>query len=279
MLSQVEKAEVLLELHHGLQPLLLVNAWDAASARIVESCGYPAVATTSAGIAYLEGFADGQAIGREGMLAGVARVVAHVSVPVTADMEGGYGETVDDAIATAVGVIAAGAVGLNFEDGATGSADPLLDTQLQARRIAAIRRVAEDSGVPLVINARTDTYLREVGDPKDRLRLTLERAGAYAAAGADSIFVPGVADAYTIRELVSGVGLPLNVLCNERSPSLAELASLGVKRISFGAWTIGHALRAFQRFALAARERPEGPFAPDRMTHSQLNALCEHPKG
>lgn len=273
MTSQADKAARLRALHHANEPLVLVNAWDAASARIVESCGFPAIATTSSGVANLEGFRDGHYIGREAMLAGVARVVRAVSVPVTADMENGYGTTLDDAIATARGVIDAGAVGLNFEDGITDGHAPLIDTEIQTRRIRAIRETAQERGVPLVINARTDTYLKSVGDAGARLAATLERAKAYVSAGADCIFVPGVADETTIGALVRGVGAPLNVLASERAPSIAQLQRLGVRRVSFGGWPFGHAMLSLQRFATSARDSRESPVAAERISHSDLNAL------
>ena len=273
MTSQAEKAARLRALHHSAEPLVLVNAWDAASARIVESCGFRAIATTSAGIANLEGFRDGHSIGREAMLAGVARVVRAVSVPVTADMENGYGATVEDAIATANGVIDAGAVGLNFEDSTEDGPYPLIDTDSQARRIGAIRDVAHKRGVPLVINARTDTYVKNVGNAGSRLASTLERVRAYVAAGADCIFVPLVSDAATIGELVRGAGAPVNILVREESLPIAELQRLGVRRISVGGWPHGHAMLSLRRFATAVRENPEAAIVAERIPLRELNAL------
>ena len=273
MTAQAHKAGRLLAFHHASEPLVLVNAWDAASARIVESCGFPALATTSAGVANLEGFRDGHSIGRETMLAGVARIARAASVPVTADMENGYGSTVEDAIATARGVIAAGAVGLNFEDGISEGPAPLLDIPTQVRRIRAIRETAQELGVPLVINARTDMYLKSVGDAGARLAATLERARAYVAAGADCVFVPGVVDEATIGALVRGVDAPLNVLAGEKSPSLAQLQRLGVRRVSFGSWPFGHAMFSLQRFAIAVRDNRESAIVAERISHGDLNEL------
>lgn len=273
MTSPAEKAARLRALHHAPEPLVLVNAWDAASARIVESCGFPAIATTSAGIANLEGFRDGHYMGREAMLAGIARVVRAVGVPVTADMENGYGATLEDAIATANGVIEAGAVGLNFEDSVENGPEPLIDTETQARRIRAIREVAQERGVPLVINARTDMYLKSVGDAGSRLASTLERARAYVAAGADCIFVPLVSDAATIGELVRGAGAPVNILVREESLPIAELQRLGVRRISVGGWPHGHAMLSLRGFANAVRDHPEAPIAAGRIPLRDLNAL------
>lgn len=275
MISQAERAEQLRALHHAPQPLVLVNAWDAVSARIIESCGFPAIATTSAGIANLEGFSDGAYLDRNSMLAGVARVVRAVNVPVTADMENGYGPTVGDAIATAHGVIDAGAVGLNFEDSVSDGREPLIDTQAQAERIRAIRKVAQERGVPLVINARTDMYLKKVGDSGARLGATLQRTRAYVAAGADCIFVPLVADAATIRELVLHAGAPLNILVREESLPIGELARLGVRRMSLGGWPHGHTMLALRRFAEGVRDHPEDAIAAERTPLIDLNALFD----
>jgi 2-methylisocitrate lyase-like PEP mutase family enzyme len=272
--TQSEKAARFRALHHSGQPLVLVNAWDAASARIVESLGFPAVATTSAGVAFLEGYADGERIGRDAMLAGVARITRVVSVPVTADLESGYGLSVEDAIATARGAIAAGAVGMNFEDGSNDGAG-LIDADLQAERIRAIRRVADETGVPLVINARTDGFLKEVGAESERMEEALRRGTLYRAAGADCIFVPGVSERGAIETLASNLGAPLNVLANAKTPSIAELQRIGVARVSLGSGPYGIAYGAFRNAALEARDRGTFASAAGRISHADLNALFE----
>lgn len=274
MRSRREKAERFRSLHQPGHPVVLVNAWDAISARIIESLGFGAVATTSAGIAFLEGFPDGQRIGRAEMLAGVARICRAVDVPVTADLEGGYGETLDDAIATAEGAIEAGAIGLNFEDG---SDDPerLIDARLQAERIRAIRRVADQHGVPLVINARTDVFLNRVGGEGGRMDETLERGRLYHAAGADCIFVPGVTDARSIEQLVRDIGAPLNILVNATAPPLEEMKRLGVARVSLGARPMLSALAAFRDVAIQVRDVGTFSSMANAMTHADANALFE----
>jgi 2-methylisocitrate lyase-like PEP mutase family enzyme len=267
-----ERAEAFLRLHVPGDPLLLVNAWDAITARIVESLGYAAVATTSAGIALMEGYPDGERIGRDTMLAGIARVCRAVRVPVTADVEGGYGLTVEDAAATARGVLAAGAVGLNFEDSIAATGD-LLDADLQAERIRAMRRVAHEAGVPLVINARTDVFLNEIGEEAGRLDEALARGRRYREAGADCIFVPGVADADTIGNLVRGLGAPLNVLAHPLMPPVAELAKLGVARVSMGSRPMYVALTAFRNAALQLRDTGSFAFPDGAITYAEANAL------
>ena len=272
MNTQREKAERFRSLHRPGDPVLLVNAWDAITARIIESLGFPAVATTSAGIALMEGYRDGERISRDLMLAGIARVARAVDVPLTADLEGGYGRTVEDAIATARGAIDSGAIGLNFEDSIPGE-DVLMDPELQAERIRAIRGVADEAGVPLVINARTDVFLAEIGPESERMAETLARGAAYRAAGADCIFVPGVADAPSIGRLARELGAPLNVLTNPQTPPLAELRRLGVARVSLGSRPMYAALSAFRDTAIQVRD--DGTFASDagRYTYAEANAL------
>ncbi|MEV0803944.1 isocitrate lyase/phosphoenolpyruvate mutase family protein [Kribbella sp. NPDC050281] len=216
MSSQVELARRLRALHER-PPLVLPNAWDAGSARAIEAAGAAAIATTSAGVSWAAGVADAGGLDRTAAIAAVRAIVAAVSVPVTADVESGYG----DVEATVADVIEAGAVGINLEDSSGGS---LIDPALQAERIAAARAIDRE----LVINARTDTYL--FGDGSG----TIERAKLYAEAGADVLFVPGVVDAATIRELVAASPLPLNVMVGPGAPTVAELTALGVTRISVG---------------------------------------------
>jgi 2-methylisocitrate lyase-like PEP mutase family enzyme len=271
--GQREKAALLRDLHHRDEPLVFANVWDAASARIVESLGFPAVATSSGGVAFAQGYPDGQRITRAVMLERVAVIVSAVALPVTADLEGGYGPTVDDAIATARGAIEAGAVGLNFEDAAHGADAPLIDMRVQAERIQAIRRTGESLGIPLVINARTDVYHGNAATPESKLREALERAKAYAAAGADCIFVPFVTDAETIGKLAAGIELPLNILAGAQTPDVAGLARLGVKRISTGSGPAAYALAMFRKAALEVRDGGSFGFAAERMSSPELNAL------
>jgi len=272
-MNQRDLAESFRAMHRPGDPVLLPNVWDAAGARLIASLGFGAVATSSAAVAYLEGFADGEDIGREGMLAGVARVVRAVDLPVTADMEAGYGPTVGDAEATARGVIASGAIGLNFED-FDPAADALYDADEAAARIAAIRRVAGKFNVPLVINARTDVYLAEIGEPAGRMAETLRRAALYRNAGADCIFVPGVYDGPTIGELCRSIDAPVNVLANASMPDLPELRRLGVARVSLGSAPYRRALTALRDLAIEARD---GSFAGcgGIVTHAEVQVLMK----
>ncbi len=273
MPTQREKAELLRTLHRRDEPLVLVNAWDAVSARIVEELGFPAVATTSAGISWLQGYADGERISRERMLEGVARVTQAVKVPVSADLEAGYGPSIEDAIATTKGAIAAGAVGLNFEDWDS-QRGSLMGIVAQAARIAAIRKAGDEAGVPLVINARSDVFLNNVGDSDAwRIEEAIRRGNRYLQAGADCAFVPGVTDERTIAALGSGIHGPINVLAGPATSTVARLGELGVARISVGASAMAYALTQFRQLAMDIKETGTFQFAGKRLSHAELNAL------
>ena len=220
----------------GSDPILVLpNAWDAMSARLVEAAGAQAIATTSAGISWALGFPDGQGLTREAMIEAVRLISAAVRIPVSADIESGYGTgTPDDVAETIRGVIDAGAVGVNLEDAPGHDGAPLLDATEQTARIAAARAVAVATGVDLFINARTDTYLRKVGAEDERFAETVRRARVYTEAGADGIFVPGISDADTIRRLAAAVGAPFNVIGGPGVPGIPELRALGVARVSVG---------------------------------------------
>jgi 2-methylisocitrate lyase-like PEP mutase family enzyme len=228
-----DHAETLRRLHHGPPILVLPNAWDAASARLFEAEGFPALATTSAGVSAALGYPDGGVVPPREMIEAVARIVRAVRVPVTADIEHAYATTPSDVAEIVLRVVAAGAVGINLEDCVPGAAQ-LEAVTLQTDKIAAIVRAATTSGVRVVVNARTDVYLREIGEPASRLAVTIERGKAFLAAGADCVFVPGVRDRETISALVSGIGGPVNILAVKGTPPIADLQALGVARVSVG---------------------------------------------
>jgi 2-methylisocitrate lyase-like PEP mutase family enzyme len=247
--AQQLKATSFGEMHRGPKTLLLPNVWDVASARIIEEAGFPALATTSAGIAFSVGYPDGQKISREQMLARVGRIVRAVKVPVTADMEAGYGSRPEDAAQTAAGVIEAGAVGMNLEDSTFDPASPLADRALQVEKIRAVREAALEAGVGLVLNARTDVYLLAVGKAESRYGEAIERARAYRDAGADCVFVPGLRDPETIAQLVREVECPVNILAGPGSLSVPELERLGVARVSLGSGPMRATLGLLRRVA------------------------------
>ncbi|WP_030775117.1 isocitrate lyase/PEP mutase family protein [Streptomyces sp. NRRL F-2664] len=263
------KATAFTALHTPSAPLALANAWDVATARIVEASGASAVATTSAGVAWSLGSPDGDALARDRALDLIARVTAAVAVPVTADIEGGFGADPAAVGETVAGVIDAGAVGINIEDGTRDPAE-------QAERLAAARAAADSAGVPLYLNARIDTYLRGLGDPATRLDETLARAAAYLRAGACGIFVPGVLDPATITELAKGIDAPLNILLGPGAPSVAALGTLGVARVSLGSWVAEAAYAVVRR---AAEELATGGTygaLAHALPYGELNDLLKH---
>jgi 2-methylisocitrate lyase-like PEP mutase family enzyme len=256
--TQAELARQFLELHRGPRILVLPNAWDVSSARIFEDAGFPAIGTTSAGVAFSLGYPDGQKIPRGEMLAVVRRIAEAVEVPVTADVEAGFGSTPEEVADTAIEVIAAGAVGMNLEDGVEGKPDFLADVNLQKEIILAVLGVAAASRVPFVLNARTDIFLYGIGPAETRLARTIERLNAYRAGGAQSLFVPGVKDKETITQLARGVTGPLNILATVGTPPIAELQQLGVARISVGSGPMRATLGFLDRMARQLRD--EGVF-------------------
>ena len=231
---QAEKAERFRKLHGGPRILALPNAWDVASARVLEEAGYPAIATSSAGVAFSLGYSDGQHVSRDQMLEVVARIAHAVRVPVTADMESGYGTTPKDMAETTKAVIASGAIGMNFEDVTGDDESSHVEISLQLEKIQSIREVSSSLGVPLVLNARTDVYLMPIGEAATRFERTVERLRAYHKAGADCLFAPGVSSRETISELVKAIAAPLNILISSGCPSLTELEKMGVARVSAG---------------------------------------------
>jgi 2-methylisocitrate lyase-like PEP mutase family enzyme len=271
-MDQVEKASRLRALHQPGNPLVLVNAWDAASARVVVAAGAQAVATSSAAAAYALGYPDGERISRDEMLGYVATVVRAVDVPVTADMEAGYGPAAEDAAATARGIVEIGAVGFNLEDASGPGA--LLSIAAFAAKIGAVRQVATDTGVPLVLNARVDVFIESIGEPETRLEHAVERGRAYRESGADCVFVPVVSDAETIEALVQGIGGRVSVLATPGSLPVAELARLGVARVSTGSGPYRLALSSTQRMAREAYG--QGTFtslADSDITHADAQRL------
>lgn len=248
-------AERLRALHVPGRPLVLPNAWDAASARAVEAAGFDAVATGSAGVAASLGYADGEAAPVDEMFAAIRRIASVVAVPLTADVEAGYGLAAEE---LAERLIAAGAVGCNLED-SDHRAGGLVDASAQSERIERLRGAARSAGVPIVINARVDVFELDIGTPEARLDDAIRRGRLYMAAGADCVYPIMVADEPTIAALVAGIGAPLNVYARPGAPSLARLAELGVARVSFGPWIQRLALRAVDGI-LARIRAGEDPF-------------------
>jgi 2-methylisocitrate lyase-like PEP mutase family enzyme len=227
---QIRNAEVFASLHQAGAPLLLANAWDVASAVAIEGAGAKAIATTSAGVAWSLGVPDAAGLGARKAAEVIARITAAVSVPVSADIEAGYGDSPDAVAATVLAAVQAGAVGVNLEDRREGTL--LFETAQQADRLAAARAAAGD--VRVWINARTDVFLTGSYAPTAvAVEAVLERAAAYHAAGANSLFIPGLADLEAIAKIVAGP-LPVAVMAWPGAPTVAQLTAVGVVRISLG---------------------------------------------
>ncbi|OLC99855.1 MAG: isocitrate lyase/phosphoenolpyruvate mutase family protein [Acidobacteria bacterium] len=272
--KQAQKAEQFRKLHHGPRMLLLPNAWDVASARILEECGHPAIATSSAAVAFTLGYPDGQRISRGEMLEVAARIARAVDIPVTADLEAGYGTTVKDMAETVKAAIEAGAIGMNLEDVTGDDESSLVDMPLQVEKIRAIRETAKSLGVPFVLNARTDIYLLPVGPEASRFERTVERLRAYRDAGADCLFAPGLYDRETIAKLVKAVEAPINILANPACPPLAELEEIGVARVSAGSGIMRAAMGLVRRIGKEMLESRscEMMFA-GTIPHAELNRM------
>lgn len=267
--DQIRQAEAFRRAHRGPPLLLLPNAWDAMSARQFEAAGFGAVATTSGGLAWALGFADGEHAPWADVLAATERIVRAVRVPVTADIEAGYGETPGEVARSITDVVRAGAVGINLEDGTPRADLPVRPVEQAAGRIRAAREAARAAGVPLVINARIDLYLKNVGDAAGRFEETVRRGKAYLAAGADCIYPFGTLDLDTIARLVKAIDGPINVVARAGTPPVAELERVGVARVSIASGAtlavmslikrIGTELRASGRFDVLehSMNRPE----------------------
>ena len=270
MMTQAEKAKLFRDLHQvdptkGRPLLLLPNAWDVASARVFEDAGFPAIGTTSAGVAAVFGYPDGQRVSRDLMLEMVKRIAESVAIPVSADVEAGYG----DALLTAVKVMDAGAIGINLEDLVDEPSATLAGLTEQTAMIRSIRAQTN-----LVINARTDIFLAGIGDAATRLERTVERLNAYREAGADCLFAPGVRDAETIGKLAQGVKGPLNILAVAGTPPIAELQRLGVARVSIGSGAMRATLGLTRRIAKELLE--QGTYSTmleGALSYAEVNAM------
>lgn len=244
-MNQTAKADLFRKLHEGPDVLVLPNAWDAASAAIMADAGAKAVATSSAAVAWAYGYADGDLLPMDLVVATIAAAAkAAGDTPLTADIEGGFTDDLDQLASNIARVIKAGAVGINIEDGGR-------DPALHARKIAAVRAEADRQDVALFINARTDVYLRNLAEGEAAYAETVRRATLYIQAGADGVFVPGPADPKLIGRLAAAIDRPLNVMGRDGVPTAAELLGLGVRRLSSATSPFRVAYAAMQRAVTA----------------------------
>ena len=258
--TQQQYAETFHGLHRKGDPLVLFNAWDVATAKAIAKVS-AAIATSSGAVASALGYADGENAPLD-VVAGLAsRMSASVSVPVSIDLEAGYGNTPDDAAKSAATILKAGAIGINIEDGLSEGKRQLVSPEQHAAKIKAVRDAAQQLGIRLFINARTDPFLLKFGSPDACLNEAARRAQVYADAGADGIFVPGLTDLALIEKLVQRTPLPVNIMVTQGVPEIADLTRVGVRRVSLGPWPMLAAMRVIgQAAAAVAASKQYGTF-------------------
>ena len=247
--SQKEKAEILLSLHMGGDMLILPNIWDPIGARVLAAKGYPAVATASAAVSASLGYQDGERINRSTLIYLLGRIARSVDVPVTADIESGYGESLSELELTAQQVIESGVVGVNIEDSME-KGGGLRAVEEQCQRISALREIANRQDVHLVINARVDSFVSPSFTNGQRaMEEAVMRARAYAEAGADCIYPIGPGDEATVRTLRERIESPINILGAPTAAPLSVLREIGINRVSFGPFVFRSCLRKFMDIA------------------------------
>jgi 2-methylisocitrate lyase-like PEP mutase family enzyme len=257
---QQQHAETFHGLHKKGDPLVLFNAWDVATAKAIAKTS-AAVATSSGAVASALGYADRENIPFDMVTGLVSRISAAVSVPVSIDLEAGYGDTPDAAAKSATEILKAGAIGINIEDGLSAGKRQLVSPEQHAAKIKAVRDAAQQLGIRLFINARTDPFLLKFGSPDECLNEAARRAKVYADAGADGIFVPGLTDLALIEKFVQLTPLPVNIMVTQAVPEIGDLARVGVRRVSLGPWPMMAAMRVIgQAAAAVAASKQYGTF-------------------
>jgi 2-methylisocitrate lyase-like PEP mutase family enzyme len=275
---QKDKAEAFLRFHHDKEILVLLNSWDIASSKLVEACGYRAIATTSMGIAASLGYPDCQVIQLSEMIEVITGIVNGVEVPVTVDIEAGYGNSLDEIVDSVKEIIATGIVGINIEDSIDLS--PVLVDEVEfCERISAIRALSVSLGFHLVINARTDSFYTSSGSPREKLSESIKRGNKYREAGADCIFVQPVWERETIATLVKEINAPINILANPGMggglpPSVRELQELGVARLSLGSSVMKATLALIKKVADELSEKGTYSILLDSLTPLPDSALA-----
>ncbi|HKW42770.1 MAG TPA: isocitrate lyase/phosphoenolpyruvate mutase family protein [Thermoplasmata archaeon] len=274
MTDQAEKAEIFRRLHRGKNILILPNGWDVASARAFEESGFPAIATSSAGMMVSLGYPDGERIDRKEFVAATRRISQALSVPLSADIVHGFGRTPKEVVATVKAVLDAGAVGINIED-AVHETKQLLPSADQLERLEAIRDLRDSHDVHFVINARTDALLYSQGNSEQRLAEAVQRGVAYRDAGADCVYPMGLTDAASIGIFVRAVNFPTNVMVRKGLPPVAELERLGVARVSLGPSASYAAMGLLRRASVELLQRGTyNSLVEGAITYDELNRLA-----
>jgi len=276
MATQSEKADLFLKLHLDDELLVLPNPWDVGSARIFEEAGFPALATTSAGVAATMGYPDNQRVTKDEMLDAISRIASGVQVPVTADIEGGYSATPEGTAASVQEFMQTGIVGVNLEDRDAENDGVLFEIPLQCDCIRAVREMADGEAIHLVINARTDVFLENIGDQETQFERAIERAHAFMEAGADCIFIPGAFDAETVAALVKETAAPINILIGPTALDLSTLQDLGVARVSSGSGPARAAMGFTRKLAEQMRnEKSYQLMVDEAIPYPEVNALFD----
>jgi 2-methylisocitrate lyase-like PEP mutase family enzyme len=272
--SQKEKADEFRALHHEKRILILPNGWDVPSARVFEDAGFPAIATSSAGLLVSLGYPDGEVIGRDEFVSAVGRIARVLSVPLSADIVAGFGKTTKEVLVTVKAILKTGAVGINIEDFAHAT-KKLYPVERQVENVKMIRKLGETTRIPLVINARTDALRYAEGDEGARFKEAVRRATAYRDAGADCVYPMGLTDAASIANFVKALDFPINVMVRKGLPPISELQRLGVARVSFGPSPSYAAMGLLKRAAKEALE--SGTYVnliEGAITFDELNTLA-----
>lgn len=275
--SQQGKAELFHSLHHAKRILILPNAWDVPSARIFEDAGFPAIATSSAALSVSLGYPDGEKISKVELFSAVRRIARALTVPLTADIESGFGSTVGELVETVRRIIDAGAVGINIEDIANFEMRSLVPIEQQVERIRAIREFSQSSGISLFINARTDAFhFAPTGAKKSALEEAIRRARAYAEAGADCLYPVVLTDKEAISTFVKAVGKPVNIMARKGAPIITELRSIGVARVSLGPGPMYASMGLLKRIGQELNEKGTyEALLAGAITYDELNALAQ----
>jgi len=272
--TQREKAEDFRSLHRGRRILILPNGWDVPSARVFEDAGFPAVATSSAGMMVSLGYPDGEVIDRQEMVSAVRRIAKVLVIPLSADVVAGFGATPKEVAATVRSVIEAGAIGINIEDFVHATKE-LYAVEKQVEKLKAIKALGESMRIPLVINARTDALRYAPGDPESKLKEAIRRGLAYRDAGADCVYPMGLTDAASISLFVKALNSPVNVMVRRGLPPLEELERLGVARLSFGPTASYAAMGLLKRAAREVLEKGTyESLVEGAITFDELNSLA-----
>ena len=275
MKTQAEKAEEFRSLHNANHILILPNAWDVPSARVFEDAGFPAIATSSAALAVSLGYPDGEKVSKDEMFSAVGKIARHLSVPLSVDVESGFGATLDQLSDTIRRVIDSGGVGVNLEDISNFESHTLFSIEKQVERIRKVRNVSESMNVPLVINARTDAYRYASGNESGKLEEAIRRSNAYSEGEADCLYPMGLTSREAITTFVKAVNKPVNIMARKGAPPISELERIGVKRFSLGPSAMYATMGLLRRIAGELKQRGAyDSLLNGAITFDELNSLA-----